>query len=54
MAPLLAFTYFTRLTVGLLSPARIEGVLEIKMGGKSMTLSQRIAGPRVGACLSGR
>jgi Protein of unknown function (DUF3617) len=36
------------------SPTRIDGVLEVKMGGKSMTLSQRIAGPRLGACQSGR
>jgi hypothetical protein len=36
------------------SPARVDGVLEIKMGGKSMTLSQRIDGSRVGACQSGR
>jgi hypothetical protein len=35
------------------SPTRVDGVLEIKMGGKSMTLSQRIAGPRVGACQAG-
>jgi hypothetical protein len=36
------------------SPASVDGVLEIKMGGKSMTLSQRIAGPRVGACQAER
>jgi hypothetical protein len=42
---------FAQLSV---SPARVDGVLEIKMGGKSMTLSQRITGPRVGACQSGR
>ena len=30
--------------------ASLEGVLELKMGGKNMTLSQRIRGPRIGAC----
>lgn len=30
--------------------ATFTGVLEIKMGGKNMTLSQRVRGPRVGAC----
>jgi hypothetical protein len=34
----------------LISPARLNGSLEIKMGGKSMTLSQRITALRVGAC----
>ncbi|HET8747401.1 MAG TPA: hypothetical protein VFM98_17510 [Ramlibacter sp.] len=29
---------------------RIDAVLEIKMGGKNMTLSQRLHGPRIGAC----
>lgn len=28
----------------------LEGVLELKMGGKNMTLSQRIRGPRLGDC----
>lgn len=28
----------------------LEGVLELKMGGKNMTLSQRIRGPRLSAC----
>jgi len=36
------------------SPASVNGVLEIKMGGKNMTLSQRITGPRLGACESAR
>jgi hypothetical protein len=40
-----------QLSVG---PTRVDGVLEIKMGGKSMTLSQRITGLRVGACQSKR
>jgi len=31
-------------------PDRINAVLEIKMGGKNMTLSQRLHGPRIGAC----
>jgi Protein of unknown function (DUF3617) len=30
--------------------AALEGVLELKMGGKNMTLSQRIRGPRLGDC----
>jgi hypothetical protein len=34
------------------SPTGVNGVLEIKMGGKNMTLSQRITGPRLGACRS--
>lgn len=29
----------------------LSAVLEIKMGGKNMTLSQRLYGPRVGPCL---
>ena len=29
---------------------RVSAVLDIKMGGKNMTLSQRLHGPRVGAC----
>ena len=32
------------------SPNAVFGLLEIKMGAKNMTLSQRISGPRVGAC----
>jgi len=28
----------------------LVGVLDIKMGGKNMTLSQRVRGPRLGAC----
>jgi hypothetical protein len=36
------------------SPTGVNGVLEIKMGGKNMTLSQRITGPRLGACESAR
>jgi hypothetical protein len=30
--------------------SHISAVLEIKMGGKNMTLSQRLSGPRVGPC----
>jgi hypothetical protein len=29
---------------------RISALLDLKMGGKNMTLSQRITGPRVGPC----
>jgi len=36
-----------RLTV---NPAAIRGVVEIKLGGKNMTLSQRINGTRTGGC----
>ena len=32
------------------TPTMLVGVLELKMGGKNMTLSQRIHGPRVRAC----
>jgi hypothetical protein len=35
-------------------PNAIFGLLEIKMGAKNMTLSQRINGPRVGACEAGK
>lgn len=35
-----------------ISPFRISGVLDLKMGGKNMTLSQIISGPRLGACES--
>jgi hypothetical protein len=28
----------------------LSAVLELKMGGKNMTLSQRLSGPRVGPC----
>jgi hypothetical protein len=38
----------------MVSPAGVNGVLDIKMGGKNMTLSQRITGPRLGACASER
>ena len=31
-------------------PGSVSAVLEIKMGGKNMTLSQRLYGPRVGPC----
>jgi len=30
----------------------VSAVLELKMGGKNMTLSQRLYGPRVGPCLA--
>jgi len=46
-----AATGVARLSV---SPTAVNGVLEIKMGGKNMTLSQRITGPRLGACESAR
>ena len=46
-----AATGVAHLTV---SPTGINGVLEIKMGGKNMTLSQRITGSRSGACESAR
>ena len=36
-----------------LEPDRLLGVLEIKMGGKNMTLSQRVGGPRLGPCAEG-
>lgn len=32
------------------SPGRIAGVLEVKMGGKNMTFTQRIEATRLGAC----
>ena len=32
--------------------ARLNAVLDLKMGGKNMTLSQRLHGPRLGACAS--
>lgn len=31
-------------------PSFVSAVLELKMGGKNMTLSQRLYGPRVGPC----
>ena len=31
-------------------PSYVSAVLEVKMGGKNMTLSQRLYGPRVGSC----
>jgi hypothetical protein len=34
------------------SASHISAVLELKMGGKNMTLSQRVYGPRVGPCLA--
>ena len=46
-----AATGVAHLTV---SPTGVNGVLEVKMGGKNMTLSQRIAGPRLGACATER
>jgi hypothetical protein len=33
-----------------LSPGRIEGVLQVKMGGKNMTFEQRIRAMRQGEC----
>lgn len=33
-----------------LSPGRIEGLLEVKMGGKNMTFEQRIRAMRQGEC----
>src|SRR5689334_9716596 len=30
----------------------VSGVLDVKMGGKNMTVSQRLYGPRVGSCLA--
>jgi hypothetical protein len=30
----------------------LSAVLELKMGGKNMTVSQRLSGPRVGPCLA--
>ena len=42
-----AATGTARLT---LSPAVVHGVLEIKMGGKNITLSQRIHGQHLGVC----
>ena len=30
--------------------SHVSAVLELKMGGKNMTLSQRLSGPRVGPC----
>ena len=32
------------------SPSLLEGVLDVKMGGKNMTLAQRIRAQRLGAC----
>ena len=32
------------------SPALLEGVLDVKMGGKNMTLAQRVRAERLGAC----
>ena len=34
------------------APSYVSAVLELKMGGKNMTLSQRLHGPRVGPCLA--
>ena len=42
-----AATGVARVTVG---RATVNAVLDIKMGGKNMTLSQRINGRRLGAC----
>ena len=33
-----------------LQPGRFQAVLYVKMGGKNMTLSQRLDAPRLGAC----
>ena len=33
-----------------LQPGGFQAVLHIKMGGKNMTLSQRLSAPRLGAC----
>ncbi|GAB3772017.1 hypothetical protein GCM10028796_41750 [Ramlibacter monticola] len=33
-----------------LDGSRLSAVLELKMGGKNMTLSQRLHGPRLGPC----
>ena len=33
-----------------LDAGRVSAVLQLKMGGKNMTLSQRVHGPRVGSC----
>ena len=33
-----------------LQPSGFQAVLHVKMGGKNMTLSQRLNAPRVGAC----
>jgi hypothetical protein len=30
--------------------SHVSGILELKMGGKNMTLSQRLHGPRAGSC----
>jgi hypothetical protein len=38
------------LAVFALEGGSLSAVLELKMGGKNMTLSQRIHGPRVGPC----
>ena len=32
------------------SPTTFSAVLELKMGGKNMTLLQRVSGPRISAC----
>ncbi len=36
-----------------LAPGRFSAVLEVKMGGKNMTFSQRVHGPRLRACAAG-
>jgi hypothetical protein len=33
-----------------MQPHEFHGLLEVKMGGKNMTLSQRITAPRLGPC----
>jgi len=33
-----------------LQPGGFQAVLDLKMGGKNMTLSQRLSAPRLGAC----
>ena len=42
-----AATGTARVTI---TPVVLRGVLEIRMGGKNMTLSQRVAGTRLGDC----
>ncbi len=36
------------------TPTRFSAVLELKMGGKNMTLGQRVHGPRLRSCLDKR
>ena len=46
-----AATGTARLTI---TPVALRGVLDIRMGGKNMTLSQRVAGIRLGDCPADR